>query len=386
MLLQNKEVAIVGGGPGGLMLARLLQLAGVKVQVYERDLTKNARLIGSPLDMHRDSGLAALRKADLLEVFKKNYRPGADKSRILNDQAEVLFSDHQAAQKEDFDSEAFRPEIDRAPLRDMLLASLQPETVCWDSQFTAMEPQGAGWLVHFKNKPAVYADVVIAADGANSKIRPYLTDIKAFYSGITMLEGTIPDAKHAAPTIYTLLNGGKIMAFGKEKDLLMGLKGNGDLTYYASFKTSENWAAASGLDYADNAQVLAWFKNHYSDWSPVWHELIENTAAPFIPRPIYCMPLTQTWEALPNLTMLGDAAHVMPPFAGEGANMALLDALKLSECLTSATYPTLHEAIASYELAMRARAAAAAQDSLENGERMHSEGALATMLNFFGGH
>ena len=84
--------------------------------------------------------------------------------------------------------------------------------------------------------------------------------------------------------------------------------------------------------------------------------------------------------------MLGDAAHVMPPFAGEGANMALLDALELSECLTSATYPTLQDAITSYELAMRARAAMAAQDSLENGERMHSEDALHTMLNFFSGH
>ena len=276
------------------MLARLLQLAGVKVRVYERDVTKNARLIGSPLDMHRDSGLAALRKAGLLEVFKKNYRPGADKSRILNDQAEILFSDHQAAQKEDFDSEAFRPEIDRTPLRDMLLASLQPETVCWDSQFITMEPQGAGWSMQFKNKPAVYADVVIAADGANSKIRPYLTDVKAFYTGITMLEGTVPNAKHVAPTIYRLMDGGKIMAFGKEKDLLMGMKGNGDLTYYASFKTSEAWATTSGLDYTDKAQLLAWFKNQYSDWSPVWHELIENTAEPFIPRPIYCIPLHQT--------------------------------------------------------------------------------------------
>lgn len=386
MLLENKEVAIVGGGPGGLILARLLQLTGVKVKVYERDLTRNARLIGSPLDMHRDSGLAALRKADLLEMFKKNYRPGADKSVIVNDQAEVLFSDHQAAQTEDFDSEAFRPEIDRAPLRDILLASLQPETVCWDSQFITMESQGAGWLVHFKNKPAVYADVVIAADGANSKIRPYLTDSKAFYSGITMLEGTVRDAKHAAPIVYTLINGGKIMAFGKEKNLLMGLKGNGDLTYYASFRTSEAWATTNGLDYTDKAQMLTWFKDHYSDWSSIWYELIENTTVPFIPRPIYCMPLNQTWEALPNLTMLGDAAHVMPPFAGEGANMAMLDALELSECLTSATYSTLQDAISGYELAMRKRAATAAQDSLENGERMHSEDALNTMLNFFSGH
>jgi 2-polyprenyl-6-methoxyphenol hydroxylase-like FAD-dependent oxidoreductase len=70
--------------------------------------------------------------------------------------------------------------------------------------------------------------------------------------------------------------------------------------------------------------------------------------------------------------MLGDAAHVMPPFAGEGANTAMLDALELSECLTSDKFNTLHQAISFYEVNMRKRAAMAAKQSLENGERMHS--------------
>ena len=142
----------------------------------------------------------------------------------------------------------------------------------------------------------------------------------------------------------------------------------------------------NGLDYSDKTQLLEWFKTAYSEWSSIWYELFENAATPFIPRPIYCMPLDQTWEALPNLTMLGDAAHVMPPFAGEGANMAMLDALELSECLTAEKYHTLQEAISFYETNMRKRAAIAAAESLENGERMHSEDALKTMLAFFSGH
>ncbi|RZK55176.1 MAG: FAD-dependent monooxygenase, partial [Pedobacter sp.] len=59
MLLQNKSVAIVGGGPGGLTLAKLLQLKGVDVKVYERDLNKDGRIQGSTLDLHAESGLAA---------------------------------------------------------------------------------------------------------------------------------------------------------------------------------------------------------------------------------------------------------------------------------------------------------------------------------------
>jgi len=96
------------------------------------------------------------------------------------------------------------------------------------------------------------------------------------------------------------------------------------------------------------------------------------------------MPLDQTWEALPNLTMIGDAAHVMPPFAGEGANMSMFDALELSECLTSDQYNTIEEAISAYEINMRKRASKAAKQSLENGERMHSEGALEKMLAILG--
>ncbi len=385
MLIQNKQTAIVGGGPGGLILARLLQLKGASVRVYERDFDKDARLVGSPLDMHEGSGMAALRKADLLEKFKENYRPGADKMAIVNEQAEIFFSDHKTKRDEDFGSAYFRPEIDRGPLRHMLLKSLQPGTVVWDSHFISMEKQNDGWLLHFKNGSSAYADIVIAADGANSKIRPYITASKAFYSGVTMLEGNVHDAEKAAPNIYALANGGKIMAFGNKKDLLLGQKGNGDLGFYASFKADEAWATNNGLDYSENAQILKWFKTAYPEWSSIWYELFENAASPFIPRPIYCMPPDQTWEALPNLTMLGDAAHVMPPFAGEGANMAMLDALELSECLTSSAYNTVQQAISFYEIYIRNRAAIAAQESLENGERMHSEDALNTMLNLFSG-
>lgn len=385
MLVQNKQIAIVGGGPGGLTLARLLQLQNANVKVYERDFDKDARVQGSPLDMHEGSGMAALRKAGLFEAFKKNIRDGADKKIVVNERAEIFFSDHETIIDQGFGPENFHPEIDRGALRKIFLASLQPETVIWDSHFISMEAQNEGWLLNFKNGTSAYADLVIAADGANSKIRPYITNIKAFYSGITMLEININDAKKATPHIDTLLNGGKIMAFGNSKCLLGGQKGKGDLGFYASFKTDENWAANYGLDYADRTQLLAWFKKEYSGWGSIWYEIFENAATPVVPRPIYCMPLDQTWEALPNVTMLGDAAHVMPPFAGEGANMAMLDALELSGCLTSDQFHTLQEAISFYELNMRKRAAVAAKQSLENGERMHSEAALEKMLALFGG-
>jgi len=386
MLLQNKKIAIVGGGPGGLTLAKLLQLKGVDVKVYERDLNKNARVQGSPLDLHDESGLAALRKAGLLDDFKNNFMVGTDQSTITNHKAEIFFSDHGQKQDENFGDEHFRPEIDRGVLRKILLESLDPETIIWDSHFLSMAKQDEGWLLHFKNKESVYANIVIGADGANSKIRPFLTDIKAFYSGITMLEGNVYEAEKRVPNISEILRGGKIMAFGNEQNILMGQKANAEIGFYASFKADENWAVASALDFSDQSEVLKWFQKEYPDWSSVWYELFENTSTPFIPRPIYCMPFDQTWNTVKNLTIIGDAAHLMPPFAGEGVNMAMLDALELSEALTSSQFNTIESAIAEYEMNMFKRASKIAKESLENGERMHSENALATMLDFFNSH
>ena len=164
----------------------------------------------------------------------------------------------------------------------------------------------------------------------------------------------------------------------------MGQKGNDAIGFYASFKAVESWAANNGLDYNDKTQILNWFKNNYPEWNTIWHELFENVSVPFIPRLINCMPLDQTWKTLPNVTIIGDAAHVMPPFAGEGANMAMLDALELSEHLTSENHNTIEDAISFYENNMRKRASKAAEESLENGEKMHSEDSLKSMLAFFG--
>jgi 2-polyprenyl-6-methoxyphenol hydroxylase-like FAD-dependent oxidoreductase len=385
MLIENKAIAIVGGGPGGLTLARLLQLKGARVQVYERDLNKDVRVQGATLDLHEESGLAALQKAGLMNAFKASYRPGAEKTRVVDDNATIFYDEHAEEREETFGGKYFRPEIDRGPLRNLLLESLQPATIVWNSHFISMEKQNNGWLLHFKNRDDVYADLVIGADGANSKIRPWLTNITPFYTGVSALEGNIYNAKKTMPLIHSLLKGGKIFAYGNAQVLIVSSKGSSDVSFYTSFKTDESWTQNNGLDYSDKAQVLAWFKKYFSKWNNVWHELFENATTPFIPRPIYCIPLSQSWEALQNLTILGDAAHLMPPFAGEGVNMAMLDALELSECLTAGKYENLQNAISTYEVQMRKRAAEAAQMSLSNTEWMHSENALTTMLKMFSG-
>ncbi len=135
-VIKDKEVAIIGGGPGGLTLARLLQMNGVDVKVYERDVNKDARMQGATLDLHEESGLYALRQAGLMDAFNANYRPSADKMKIVDKYANILFDDDTNG-----DNDRSRPEIDRGPLQQILLDSLQPGTVVWDSQFVSMSQQ-----------------------------------------------------------------------------------------------------------------------------------------------------------------------------------------------------------------------------------------------------
>lgn len=386
MVLHNKTIAIIGGGPGGLTLARLLQQKGVQVKVYERDVNREVRVQGATLDLHQESGLKALAAAGLMEAFKANYRPGADKLRVVDRDGHIHFDDHQKPE-EGFDSPWFRPEIDRGPLRDILLDSLQPGTVVWNSHIVALTHKGEGWALQFNNGETATADIVIGADGANSKIRPFVTPLKPVYSGLTCIEANVYDAQRTAPVVYELLKGGKIFAMGDERSLIVSSKGDGNMAFYIGFKTGESWLQenGNGVDWKNNSQALNWFKKELPQWGSIWHELFSNDKTSFILRPQYYMPLDQSWEVQPNITLIGDAAHVMPPYAGEGVNMAMLDALELSDCLTSDAFTDVQSAIQQYEVAMRARASEIATLTLQQTDALHAADSLEYLVGLFSG-
>ncbi|GAA3755695.1 NAD(P)/FAD-dependent oxidoreductase [Flavobacterium ginsengiterrae] len=383
MLLDNKKVAIIGGGPGGLTLARLLQQDGVDVKVYERDENRNVRQQGSTLDLHDDTGLKAIIKAGLLDEFKKKYRPGADKMKITNRNMEVVFSDHDEKPNEDFGNEHFRPEIDRGPLRDLLIASLKEENIVWNSKFTEMKREGEGWQIFFENGTTAYADFVIASDGANSRVRKYITDIKPIFSGVTAIEINIYNAPKNAPKLWNFVNDGKIFALEEGKTVLLSAKGDGTLSVLIGSKTEQEWISDSGIDFKNKTSVAEWFKEEFSNWNSEWQELFQSDEISIIPRPMYHFPLDQYWEPLSNLTMIGDAAHRMPPYAGEGANQALADALELHEVLMSKLFVNLKDAVAFFEKRMVARTSEITEVTLQQTEAMHDENNLQLLLDFF---
>lgn len=381
MLLTNKKTAIIGGGPGGLTLARLLQRQGADVTVYERDLDRTARQQGATLDLHDESGLRALTEAGLLAEFQAHYRPGADKMRLVDEQATIVVDQHEQAEEHSFGHEHFRPEIDRGPLRELLIDSLRLGTIVWNSQLSSLEPAGAGWQLRFANGQAAYADLVIGADGASSKVRPRLTPLRPFFTGYTVVEGNVYDAAQNAPELWALVKGGKVFALDGEKSIILSAKGDGSLSFYTCQRSAENWLQTSGIDFQSRASVAAWFAQDFATWAPVWRELMSSEHAYFIPRPQYCMPLDQDWPTQSNITLLGDAAHLMPPYAGEGVNMAMLDALEISQVLTDGRFTDLQAALTHYETEMRRRGSEVAAVSIESMEQLHSPGGLEWMAH-----
>lgn len=373
--IAGKKIAIVGGGPGGLTLARLLQIRGADVAVYERDQSRSARVQGSALDLHDDSGLAALEEAGLIDAFWANHR--ADLNRLrLTDQHGTVLHDHQRKMS----GAGKRPEIERGPLREILLDSLEPGTVRWDRKLESAEFRDDKIALHFAGGESVLADLAIGADGANSRLRALVTPIRPQYVGVTLVEGVVAAAKEAVPELWNLLGGAALMALGSERTIGMGTKPDGSILFYAGLKDagSEGTRLLEEADSADKR--VAWFHTNFEGWSELWAPLFRK-ASSMLRRPLLVCPPGQHWEPKPNATLIGDAAHVMPPYAGEGVNMAMLDALVLSRQLLDETSSA--SAIAAYEAEMFARMRHITEDTMLNTEMFYAPDACNRVVGMF---
>ncbi|WP_345990253.1 FAD-dependent monooxygenase [Chryseobacterium sp. Chry.R1] len=166
---------------------------------------------------------------------------------------------------------------------------------------------------------------------------------------------------------------------------MFSTKGDGTLTFYTGCKVDENWVRESGIDFSNREQIFEWFRKEFGTWNETWQELFMSEDSSFVVRPQYHYPLDQKWETLPNLTTLGDAAHRMPPYAGEGVNMAMQDAYELAECLTSNKYDTVQDALSHYENQMLKRASEITRVTLDNTVLMHEPKAIEKLMKMFNG-
>ncbi|MET7879243.1 FAD-dependent monooxygenase [Micromonospora profundi] len=362
------RMAIAGGGLGGLTLARILHRHGIDTVVYEREAGRSARSQGGMLDLHPESGQLALTEAGLDDRFRSEARPEGEEHRILDPAGRTLV--HHIPRPGTF---AGRPEIDRTVLRDLLLDSLPPDAVAWRHRLVAATPRpGGGFGLTFDDGDRADCDVLVGADGARSVVRGLLTDVGLSYVA-THVELTIGDADRRHPDLAELVGPGNLWCVGGSRILSAQRLGDGSIRVGISLR-------ADGRDlgtYRDKGALLDLFDG----WDARLTALIDAGDGAPTPRRVEAMPIGARWANQPGITLLGDAAHLMPP-VGEGANQAMLDAAELARELAAA--PTDPDAaIRAYEEAMFARIQPIAEMCARVQAMMLSPTAADDLVRFF---
>lgn len=325
MTTAHHPIAIIGAGLSGLTTARVLHTRGVGAAVFDAEAGRHVRTQGGMLDIHEDSGQVALHAADLHESFRAIIHPGGQAMRLLDRDARV------ALQQED-DGTGGRPEVDRGQLRDLLLDALPDATIRWGAKATGARPLGDGrHEVVFADGSAITTDLLVGADGAWSRIRPLVSPARPAYTGISFVELDLLDADARHPDSADLIGSGSFLALDGERALLAHRETDGSLHVYVAVRAEEDWL--DGIDVTDVPGAKAVLLAHFADWNPRLRTLIADADGPLVPRPIHALPVGHRWDRVPGVTLLGDAAHVMSPFAGEGANLAMLDGAELGQAV-----------------------------------------------------
>lgn len=370
-----KHVGIIGGGPGGLMLGLLLQQQGFEINIFEKaGVNVNADRGGS-LDIHDDSGQLPLKETGIIERFRELARFEGEDTRVLDKDGKVYYEE-----TADPEVEGGRPEIDRGELCDIIFEKLKPDTVIYGKSFKSLTHLTNEQIeVTFDDNSTQTFDFVIGSDGAFSKVRSYLADVDVEYNGISMVELNIEDVYHQHPDLADFNKHGKMMAFGDNKAILGQVNGDGRIKVYMSYKMDYNdFEAYKEMSKSEIKETLL---HDFNDWDLELKKYIEYASDDIFLRRIYKLPIGFKWENQSNLTLIGDAAHLMSPFAGEGVNMALYDAYILAQALKD--HGDLKTALKAYEENMYQASEQSAKESQANLEEMFGDNAAQKFGDFF---
>jgi 2-polyprenyl-6-methoxyphenol hydroxylase-like FAD-dependent oxidoreductase len=373
--MMTAPVTIVGAGLGGLTLARVLHVHGIPAAIYEAEPSAETRAQGGQLDIHEHNGQLALEAAGLTGQFRAIIHEGGEATRMLDQHGAVLLDQPD-------DGTGGRPEVLRGDLRRILLDSLPGEMIQWGRKVTGVRPLGDGrHELTLVDGPAVTTSLLVGADGTWSKIRPLLSDAKPEYVGTTFIETYLYDADERHSAAAEAVGGGAMYALTPGKGIVAHREAGDILHTYVELNRPAEWIA--GIDFTDAAAATARVAAEFDGWAPELTALITDGETAPIPRAIYTLPDGHRWDRVPGVTLLGDAAHLMPP-AGEGANLAMFDGAQLGKAIAAHT-DDIEAALTAYEQALFPRSESEYADAYQILELCLGDRAPFGLIDFFAG-
>lgn len=326
------KIAIVGAGPAGCTLARILLQSSLPfdVTVFEGEASANARSQGGTLDLHSDTGLAALRKAGLYDEFLHHARFDGEAIKITDKNLRCYISGSGGNEGDRHG----RPEIDRARLRQILVDSLPEGMIAWNHRLRKVDQD---MTLHFDHTSVSDFDLLVGADGAWSKVRPLVSSEVPFYSGVGGIRSGIRNAAETHPDIYKLVNRGSLFAFSDNKSLTLQQLGDGTITVTTWGRLPESWSKDLPFDAeSDGPALMSHAQEDFKSFDPRMTKALKVADIEPIPMNLYMLPVGHSWTHRPGVTLIGDAQQLMTPFAGEGVNVAIVHAMELADAIIRA--------------------------------------------------
>lgn len=356
------KVVIVGGGIGGLALAQGLRKHGVDVDVYERDTHRDVRLDRYRLAIN-PAGSRSLRTC----LPDQRWQDFVDSAGVpgggfgfLDPNLRQLVVIEDAIMYPEVSDPAERAyPVDRHTLRGILLDGLD-DVVHYGKTFHhyRTDPDGRP-TAHFADDTSATADVLIAADGINSRLRaqylpPAHRDAGAFGVGLKL---PLTDTTRAwLPE--RLAHGMNLVVAAAPFFLFTSAferRRPPDEDYLLCAFVARNDQFPADPEHLPGVELKARIAQLTTGWHPALRRLISQCPPTQVSAfPFHIARRPAPWRPS-RVTVLGDSVHAMPPAGGNGANTALRDAALLTRQLTQAARGELPmlDAIGRYEAEMR---------------------------------
>lgn len=334
-MVDISSIAIVGGGIGGVTAALLLQRAGYECHVYEQ--SREIARVGAGINLY-PNGTRILTYLGLeKQLFVKGLQHKAKQSRDF-DTGRLTYTIECQTLSDLYGAPCVT--IHRGDLAQILTSSLKPGTLHLDRSLTALDDAGTRVHLTFANGATTDADIVIGADGVNSKVREILLGPEQpTYSGDVAYRGLFP---------IELLGGYrpddhcKWWHDDRRFVLIYYITAGRDEAYFVGGAPEPVWGGDDFSPMRASAEHLL----------KVFHDFHPNVL-----RVLRATPEGSRWAILERdplplwsrgrIVILGDACHPMTPYMGQGGSMALEDAAMLVRCLQEAATP--EAAFALYE-------------------------------------